>query len=74
MGHTFASLCEFWRILHPVIESYVLGDSRLPLSERFSLDAAERTFQQLLCFADNHLPETNGEGKSRRPHHVLVLQ
>ncbi|KAM0717809.1 hypothetical protein Q7P37_006141 [Cladosporium fusiforme] len=74
MGDTFTSLCEMWRIIQPVIELYVLGDSRRPLSERLSLDAAERTFQQLLSFADEHLSETdNGEVTKRRPHHVLVM-
>lgn len=74
MGHTFASLCEFWQILQPAIEIYVLGDQRRSLSERLPANAAERIYQQLLCFADTHLTLANGDGSQRRPHHNLVLQ
>ena len=74
MVPTIASLCRFWRILHPIIEIWMPDEHHYPLAQRFTLATAEETFQKLLVWADENLIETPNTEVACRPHHVLVIQ
>ena len=72
MVPTITSLCKFWRILYPIVKSYVAeGDQP---SRGLTLATAEEILQELLSWADGNLTECNEGGNLNQPHHVLVMQ
>ena len=56
MGTTFTRLCGLWLIVNQVAVLYYAGPRRGSISERTSLEFAQKTYIRLLQWADTHGP------------------